>query len=152
MAIVYLFRDRHYSTESEAQAALSAIKSRLDNNPTDWCSVKVIETNDDGSYTVLPDTLTDAEISNPDTTKTYSFWSRYTGLNFFPLTSTQLQAKVTEYRRAYVASEQLAVIKSYDDEALGLVLPPEDGVTIPEEPIEFEYTDVEPNEDMSGYL
>ena len=152
MTTIYLYRDRHYSTESEAQAALSAIKSRLDNNPTDWCSVKVIETNDDGSYTVLPDTLNDLEIRYPDSTRTYSFWSTYTGLNFFPLTSEQLQEKVAEYRRAYVASERLAAIYSYDEETLGLVLPPEDGVTIPEEPIEFEYTEVPTNEDMSGYI
>lgn len=151
MAIVYLYRDKHYATESEAQAALSAIKTRLDNNPTDWCEVKVIEANEDGSYNILPNILTDSEILNPDSTKTYTLWSKYTGLNFFPLTSSEVTAKVDEYRRGYVASENLAVIKSFDDEAFEIVLPPTDG-SIPDEPIEMEMTDVTPNEDMSGYL
>lgn len=151
MAIVYLYRDKQYSTENEAQEALSAIKSRLDNNPTDWCEVKVIEANDDGSYNILPNKLTDAEILNPDSTKIYTFLSKYTGLNFFPLTSSEVTEKVNEYRRGYVASENLAVIKSYEDEGNEIVLPPTDG-SIPDEPIEMPMTDITPNEDMSGYL
>lgn len=151
MATVYLYRDKHYSTESEAQAALSAMKTRLDSNPTDWCAVKVIEANDDGSYNILPDTLTDAEILNPDSTKTYTFLSKYTGLNFFPLTSSEVTEKVLEYRSDYVRSENLAEIKSYDESAFEIVLPPTDG-SIPDNPREMEVTNVTTNEDMSGYL
>ena len=152
MDIKYLYRNTPYDTEQEAQDALAAMKIRLDNNPTDWCVVKYIEGIGESSWTILPDILSDEQINNPDSTKTYTLWATWTGFNFFPLTSEELTQKVIESRQAYVAAEQLAVIKSFDYDELELVLPPEDGVTIPSEPIELEFTDVATNEDMSGYL
>lgn len=152
MSIKYLYRNTPYDTEAEAQSKLSEMKIRLDNNPTDWCVVKYIEDLGDGAFTVFPVRLTDSEILNPDSTKTYTFWSTWTGENFFPLTSAELSEKVLKYRSVYVAAEQLAVIKSFDGEALGLVIPPEDGITLPETPVELKFTDVTTNEDMSGYI
>lgn len=152
MSIKYLYRNTPYDTEAEAQTKLSEMKTRLDNNPTDWCSVKYIEALGDDAFTILPGNLTDAQILNPDSTKTYTFCSTWTGENFFPLTSTELSEKVLEYRSVYVDIEQLAVIKSFNGEALGLVNPPEDGVTLPEIPINLQFTNVTPNEDMSGYV
>lgn len=152
MSIKYLYRNTPYDTEAEAQSKLSEMKTRLENNPTDWCVVKYIEDLGDGAFKVLPVRLTDSQILNPDSTKIYTFWSTWTGENFFPLTSTELSEKVLEYRSIYVKAEQLAVIKGFDGEALGLVTPPEDGVTLPETPVELQFTDVTPNEDMSGYL
>jgi len=155
MATKYLYRNFVCDTEAEAQEKLSEVKKRLDNNPTDWCSVKRIEVLGD-MITVLAGALTDEEILNPSPTQTYTFLSLWTGENFFPLTSEELTEKVNEYRRAYAVSEGLAVIKSYEEgtwteEDLEAVKPPEDG-TVPDSHVETVYTDITPNEDMSGYI
>jgi hypothetical protein len=156
MATKFIYRNWVVDTEAEAQAKLSETKTRLDNNPTDWCMVKYVEPVDDGALTVIAGDLTDEQILNPDNTKTYIFYAKWTGENFFPLTSAELTEKVFEYRRGYVIAENLSVIKSYEEREwttadLEAVKPPENG-TVPTEHVEMQYTDVQPNEDMSGYI
>lgn len=151
MATKYLYRNKLYDTEAEAQTKLSEMKVRLDSNPTDWCEVKYVEELEDGAFTVIPGTLTDQQILNPDSSKKYSFWSTWTGETFFLLTSTELSEKVIEHRRIYVHAEGLAVIKSYQDVEHEIIFPTSD-TPMPENPIEVEITDITPNEDMSGYI
>ena len=156
MTTKYLYRNWVVDTEAEAQAKLSETKTRLDNNPTDWCMVKCVEPVADDTFNVIAGELTDEQILNPDNTKTYIFYAKWTGENFFPLTSTELTEKVFEYRRGYVTAENLSVIKSYEDREwteadLEAVKPPEDG-SVPTKHVEMEMTDITPNEDMSGYI
>jgi hypothetical protein len=156
MTTKYLYRNWVVDTEAEAQAKLSETKTRLDNNPTDWCMVKCVEPVADDTFSVIAGELTDEQILNPDNTKTYIFYAKWTGENFFPLTSTELTEKVFEYRRGYVTAENLSVIKSYEDREwteadLEAVKPPEDG-SVPTKHVEMEMTDITPNEDMSGYI
>jgi hypothetical protein len=151
MATKYLYRNKLYDTEAEAQTKLSEMKVRLDSNPTDWCEVKCLEELEDGAFTVLPGTLTDQQILNPDSSKKYSFWSTWTGETFFLLTSTELSEKVIEHRRIYVEQESLAVIKSIEDDGHEIIFPTSD-TPIPETDIKIQVTDITPNEDMSGYI
>ncbi len=156
MTTKYLYRNWVVDTEAEAQAKLSETKTRLDNNPTDWCMVKCVEPVADDTFSVIAGELTDEQILNPDSTKTYIFYAKWTGENFFPLTSTELTEKVFECRRDFAIAENLTVIKSYQerewtDADLEAVKPPEDG-TVSEAHVEMEFTDVLPNEDMSVYL
>ena len=156
MTTKYLYRNWVVDTEAEAQAKLSETKTRLDNNPTDWCMVKCVEPVADDTFSVIAGELTDEQILNPDSTKTYIFYAKWTGENFFPLTSTELTEKVFEYRRGYVIAENLSVIKSYEEREwttadLEAVKPPEDG-SVPAKHVEMEMTDITPNEDMSGYI
>jgi hypothetical protein len=156
MAIKYLYRNFVCDTETEAQQKLSEMKARLDNNPTDWCVVKCVEAVGEDTFTVISGELTDEQILNPDSAKTYSLYAKWTGENLFPLTSNELGEKVIKYRRDFAIAENLTVIKSYQerewtDADLEAVKPPEDG-TVSETHVEMEFTDVPPNEDMSGYL
>ena len=36
----YIYAELHMNTVDEVEAAVTAMKTRLDNNPTDWCVVK----------------------------------------------------------------------------------------------------------------
>ena len=38
----YLYADNLYKTVAEVKKAVTAFKSRLDNNPTDWCGIKPV--------------------------------------------------------------------------------------------------------------
>lgn len=144
MAITYEYNLKSYSTEAEAQAAVVSMKSRLDNNPTDWCTIKEISDNGDGTWTVFPTVLTDSEINNLDTSKTYTIYAPYTGENYMPLTASEASTTVNELRSEYVALHRLHEIVKVDDT-----------VELNDEGFYVSVNDPEtitPNEDMSGYL
>lgn len=143
MAITYQYNLNLYNTEAEAQAAVVSMKSRLDNNPTDWCAVKEIQDNGDGTWTVYPTLLTDSEINNLDTSKTYTMYSPYTGENYMPLTASEASIKVNELRTIYTSLHRLHEIVKIDD-AVEL----QDDIFVPVNDNEI----ITPNEDMTGYL
>lgn len=134
MAIKYCYANNFYNTESEAQDAVVAMKLRLDNNPTDWMTVKEIVGSQEAGWQMNPNTLTDEQINNLDDTKTYMASSPITGENCMPLTASEVEAKVTEFRTAYADWRCAGHISKFDDETT------EDAEKIT------------PNEDMSGYV
>jgi len=101
MAVIYMYNGTEYSTEAAAQAAVPTLKTRMENNPTDWMEAKELTGSSESGWVITGDNITDAEILSPDSTKTYSCYSQYDGENYIGLTSTELTSKVDFFRRKY---------------------------------------------------
>tara|TARA_R110000764_G_scaffold238170_1_gene335014 strand:+ start:767 stop:1141 length:375 start_codon:yes stop_codon:yes gene_type:complete len=100
MANIWVYTGTEYTTEDEANAAVVARKSRLDNNPTDWVIVKELTGNADG-WVVPSETLSDSEINSLDAAKHYSVAAVVDGGNDLGLTASEANAKVAEHRTSY---------------------------------------------------
>lgn len=139
MSTKYLYKNTEYTTESAAQSAVVNAKLRLENNPTDWCVVKEIQSGPSGSWIVIPTELTDAQINDLDASKSYLIYSIHGSEHCMPLTSTEVEAKVAQYRTEYArwaSIDKIIKFEVTDDDNLK--------ITNAEE--------IAPNEDMSGYL
>jgi len=99
--IPFVYCDREYQTQQELNNAVSSQKSRLDNNPTDWCAVKEVTQNSDGSWQMPAEQLSDASILNLDASKTYSFATDVTGEFAVGLSAEEVSSKVNEVRTTY---------------------------------------------------
>lgn len=137
MSVRYFYNYTEYATEEAAQNAVSVMRSRLENNPTDWCYVKEIQHSDNEHWLVLPNKLSDAEINNPDVSKTYMVTGKYSGETSMPITASELPNKVLEHRQAFVSANDLTIIYMVDSSN--------------SEP-NASVTEITPNEDMSGYV
>jgi len=135
MAISYFYAFEKYSSEAEAQAAVAALLDRLQNNPTEWMEVKEITGSQEAGWVIPSTKLTDAEILNPDGSKTYMAYSKISGSNVMPLTATQLEEKRNEFRVFYGDYLRANVITKSDE-----------STTPPTE------TTVTPTTDMSDYV
>jgi len=101
MSIKYIYANNEYSTENEAQDAATALSVRMQNNPTDWITVKEITGSNETGWLINPTLLTDAQILNPDSNKSYNCFSNYSGDNMIPVSATELTIKSNEYRKIY---------------------------------------------------
>ena len=139
----YIYAEVAYDTVDEVEAAVTAMKARLDNNPTDWCVVKPsvssktlrIDGNDIVAYEYgnpLNDTQINA-LSSSDTV--YNVFSINDADNYTAVSEGDVAAKVTAMRRSY--ARWLALDKYFDSQV-------EDGAAL----ITYNVT----NEDMSGYV
>ena len=135
MAVKYYYASQEYQSEDDAQAAVVTLKGRLENNPTDWMEVKEITESADGAWQVNPTKLTDSQILNPDNSKTYMAYGKVSGIHVMPLTSTDLMAKINEFRAFYGQHLSADVIYKFDDST--------------EPPTE---TTITPTTDMSVYM
>lgn len=135
MAIKYYYAAKQYNTESEAQAAVDTMKLRLENNPSDWIKAKEITGSAETGWQINARLLTDAELLNPSSDKTYMAYSPATGDNVMPLTAAQLAAKRDELRRPYAQLMNVNEINKADDSNLKGI---EEVIT--------------PTTDMSGYI
>ena len=142
MTIQYCYANTFYDTESDAQDSVIDFKARLDNNPTDWMTVKEIIGSQESGWQMNPTTLTDEQINNLDDTKVYMAYSPVTGENYMPLTASEVTVKVTEFRRAYANWIEADKIIKYDDTATN------DAENY-QQPLAIVIT---PNQDMTGYL
>lgn len=111
MATKYYYAGQEYDTESDAQNAVAVVKLRLENNPTDWMRAKEITGSNETGWQINPKLLTDAELLNPSSDKTYMAHSPITGENSMPLTSTELAAKRDHFRTPY--AQQMNVNSIY---------------------------------------
>ena len=116
MSIKYYYVNSEYNTENEAQDAATALSVRMQNNPTDWISVKEITGNNETGWVIKPKLLTDAEILNPDTSKTYTCFSQYSGENVIPVSATELTIKSNEYRKIYGQFWNVNTIEKFEDD------------------------------------
>ena len=101
MATTWIYNNEVYNSEAEVNAAVAALKHRLDNNPTDWVVVKEVTSNGEGGWIITPTPLTDEEINNLDTTKYYNVNSVPAGDTFIGLTGEEAAFKVVELRSLY---------------------------------------------------
>jgi hypothetical protein len=137
MTVTYVYGFNEYPTEEDAQAQVAITKVRLENNPTDWCVVKEIQENDNGTFVITPDKLSDDEINNPDISKRYLAYSIPSSGNFMNLSSVELREKVIEYRAEYARHQLFDVIIKQERDADGDIISTEN-ITL--------------NVDMSGYV
>ena len=135
MSVVYYYSGNKYTTEAEAQAAATSMATRMQNNPTDWMESKEITGSEEAGWQMNPTKLTDAQLLNPDTTKTYTAYSKETGINIMPLTSAELATKRDEFRAFYGQELDVNVIHKIDNST--------DPAT---------ETTITPTTDMSGYI
>jgi len=138
----YNYAHKGYETVAEVEQAVTAFKTRLDNNPTDWCSVKPlidsqvifiqednskpIETAEDTivkstSKNIKPvrtyqygDVLSDAEINDlgGSSEKYYNVFAVHDGSNFTHVSEVEVVEKVLQMRTSYAKWRQ--VDKYYD--------------------------------------
>jgi hypothetical protein len=101
MSTKWIYCQTQYDTKAEADAAVLAQKSRLDNNPADWVVVKKLTGNASDGWVLPPQTLTDSEINNLDETEHYSVASIVGGENCLGLTASEVTAKVAELRTEF---------------------------------------------------
>ena len=101
MANKWFYNQNFFDSEAEVNAAVVSLKSRLDNNPTDWVVVKEVTSNGQGGWTVNPTPLTDDQINNLDVEKHYNVTSVHHGHTATTLSSTDATNKVLEYRTLY---------------------------------------------------
>jgi len=139
----YMYAATAYETVEEVEAAVTSMKARLDNNPTDWCVVKpminprtiAIYTGDVIGYD-SGEPLTDAQINalNPDEwlggNGIYNVYSINSGDNFTEVSEAVAVQKVKTLRTYY--ARWLSVNRYFVNET-GAIM----NVT---------------NEDMSGYV
>lgn len=101
MAISYIYNRNTYSTEAEVNAAVTALKTRLNNNPTDWVIVKEVTENPAGGWTISPETLSDEQILSLDGNKHYNVSAVYQGNTYVGLTAEEATAKIASIRKMY---------------------------------------------------
>ena len=101
MSVSYFYNRQSYATEQEVNAAVTELKTRLENNPTDWVIVKEVTGSAEDGWTVNPTKLTDEEILNLDPTKHYNVSSVISGDTHIGLDGTEATAKVYEIRTIY---------------------------------------------------
>ena len=112
MATRYFYCKAIYSTEAEAQWAAVLQAARFENNPTDWILVKEISGSQESGWQINPTPLTDDQINNIDTSKTYLIASVVEGENIMPATSSEVTEKVLSYRCIYAAHIRANIILS----------------------------------------
>lgn len=139
----YMYAATAYETVEEVEAAVTAMKTRLDNNPTDWCVVKpminprtiAIYSGDVIGYD-SGEPLTDVQINalNPDEwlggNGIYNVFSINSGDNFTEVSEAVAVQKVRTIRTYYA---RWLIVNRYFVNETGAVM----NVT---------------NEDMSGYV
>ena len=143
MMSIYNYAGREYTSVENVEAAVSAMKTRLDNNPTDWCVVKpminprtiAIYSGDVIGYD-SGKPLTDAQIQalNDDEwlggNGVYNVYSINDGDNFTELSEALAAQKVRTMRLSYA---RWLIVNRYFVNETGAVMNVQ-------------------NEDMSGYV
>lgn len=139
----YIYAEVAYDTINEVEAAVTAMKARLDNNPTDWCVVKPaissktlqVDGNDIVAYQ-YGNPLNDTQINALGSSDTvYNVFSINEGDNYTEVSEADVAGKVRALRRGYATWLNL---NKYVD-------------TQVEEGSDFIIYNVT-NEDMSGYV
>lgn len=139
----YIYAQVAYDTVNEVEAAVTAMKARLDNNPTDWCIVKpaisstTLQVNGDDIIAYqYGNPLNDTQINSLSSSDTvYNVFSINEGDNYTAVSEANVAGKVTALRRGY--ARWLALDKYFDSQV-------EHGAAL----ITYNVT----NEDMSGYV
>ena len=101
MDYTWIYASKEYASEALVNAAVLDMKARLDNNPTDWVTIKEVTGNASDGWLVPPETLTDSEINNLDDTKHYNVAAVISGYNGMGLTAAEATVKINEHRIEY---------------------------------------------------
>jgi len=99
--MAYFYAQQSYDTQAQVEAAITAFKSRLDNNPTDWVTVKLLGGSEADGWIIPTEKLTDTEINNISGDGFYSVAEVHGGNTYTGITSSEVTTKVAEIRTAY---------------------------------------------------
>jgi len=108
----YSYLNVTYNTLAEAEAAVTAFKDQLDNQPTLYCEMKEVTGSDEEGWSYSSDYLSDAQILALDSAKRYYTYSQYQGEALHGLTAAEATAKKNEYRNAYATRAQANTLKT----------------------------------------
>jgi len=92
----WVYNNTEYTTEADVNAAVTALKARLDNNPTDWVIVKEVTSNGEGGWVIPSETLTDAEINSMSAGSYYNVNAIHSGTTYTGITGTEATTRVAE--------------------------------------------------------
>ena len=101
--MAYFYNNAWYNTEDSANAAVIDLKSRLENNPRDWCMIKEITGSDSDGWLIPSDdlALSDSDSLNLDPNKMYNVSSGPDADNWIGINGTEAAEKVSELRTRY---------------------------------------------------
>ena len=107
----YIYASQIYQSVGDVETAVTALKNRLENNPTEWCCVKpqinirqmTLFNGDEITVWDVGDALSDAEIMalTPSDEGLYHIYSTQAGDNLSDLSPIDLLTKVTLLRNSY---------------------------------------------------
>jgi hypothetical protein len=97
MPSYWIYGRAQYDTQAEAEAAVTELKNKLDNCPTNWAVVKEATPDGNGGYT-LGSPLTDDQVNNLDGNTLYNVWSIRTGENLIAVDAATVTSKIAEWR------------------------------------------------------
>ena len=129
----YYYADVLYDTIDDLNTAITSMKNKLENNPTLWCSVRIVEatTVDGVDAWIMKEKLSDSEINSlTDSDTKYAISALISEHNEVGITYTQLKEKIKQYRTPYALLKGVHKYGDQNDYS-------EHNVT---------------NEDMSGYV
>lgn len=97
----YIYKNEHYNTIDEVNAAVTATKDVLDNQPIEYCEIKQLTGNAEDGW-IIPDTLmTNDEILAITNDGYYSVYSQFSGQNYIGLTAAETLEKLEEFKIMY---------------------------------------------------
>ena len=108
--MAYQYAYESYNTKAEVEAAVVALKARLDNNPTDWVEVSLLSGSEEDGWIIPVEHLTDEEINSLDPSSYYSVSEIHGSNSFVGLTGTETTAKIAEFRRNYARFKMANII------------------------------------------
>lgn len=97
----YYYNSEQYANLTLVADAVTALKQRLDNNPTDWVVVKQATSNGEGGWIISPTPLTDEEINTLDASLYYNVSAQHDGTTHVGCSGIEAAAKVLEIRASY---------------------------------------------------
>lgn len=107
----YIYASQIYQSVGDVEAAVTALKNQLENNPTEWCVVKpqinirqmTLANGDEITVWDGGDALSDAEIMalTPSDEGLYNIYSTLVGDNLSDLSAGDLLTKAALFRNLY---------------------------------------------------
>jgi hypothetical protein len=97
MPSYWIYGRAQYDTQAAAEAAVTEMKNKLDNCPTNWCVIKEATPDGNGGY-ILGNPLTDDQVNNLNNDALYNVWSIRTGENLIAVDAATVASKIAEWR------------------------------------------------------
>ena len=108
----YIYKNTHYNTIDEVNAAVAATKDLLDNQPNEYCEIKQLTGNAEEGW-VIPDTaMTNAEVLAINDNGYYSAYSQFSGQTHIGLTASETLEKLEEFKIMYGNNYQVNTIST----------------------------------------
>lgn len=112
MTTKWYYAYQEYETEALCDAAVLAMKNKLDNEPTEYMEVTLVTSDGNDGWVVGETQLTDAEILSVGNSGNYNVHSPLTGETEVGVTGSVVQTKLIEYRQAYAQQNEVNTKRS----------------------------------------